>query len=299
MDEPIRYGTLEASPHRTGEFFADGVRGIRELVDDSPFAGIEIHWTEWNAQHALDRESVTFADNRSVDSLYGGAFVARSCIELDEACESLAYWSATDIFEEHPIPGAPFSCTYGLVTIHGVPKATANAFRLMAKLDGPRCELELSEAPWGCGAVAVEQGRSLRVLCYNHLFVSMPERPPWDVTLARAGSLAAGEYIATLRRVREGAGSARETWEAIGSPNTLTPSQLDALRRAAEPDAQMMLVRVSEDGTVTRGKESLSVQLASHELCLLALTPCDVAAPPKSKTSNLAKFEGDLGEAPG
>lgn len=299
MDEPIRYGTLEASPHRPGEFFADGVRQVRELVDDSPFTGLEIHWTEWNAQHALDRDSVTFSDNPYVDSLYGGAFVARSCVELDDVCDSLAYWSATDIFEEHPIPGAPFSCTYGLVTVHGIPKATANAFRLMAKLDGPRRVLEIDDAPWGCGAVAVSHGQSVRLLLFNHLFASMPERSAWRVTLDVGAAIAPGAYVATVIHVREGAGSARESWEAIGSPNTLTPTQLEALRLAAEPETRMTLVDVSEDRTLERGDRALSFELASNELCYVELTPADVAAPPKSKISNLSKFEYELGGEPG
>lgn len=309
MDEPIRYGSVAASPHEPGEFFAAGVRRVRELVRSSPFPDLEIHWTEWNAQTAADRDSVTFLDNPYVDTLYGAGFVARECIALDAECESLAYWAATDVFEEHPIPGAPFSCTYGLVSVHGIPKATANAFRLMARLDGPLLDLSTSPATdadaWGCGAVAVLHGPSLRVLLYNHLFATMPAREPWrvDVRLTdlRDIGLSPGEYVMTSLHVRKGAGSAREIWEAIGSPNSLTPTQLAALRQAAEPEAQMARMVLREDGVIAAGEhpdDPLRMTVASHELYYFEITPADAPAPPKSRVSNIAKLEHELGESP-
>lgn len=162
MDEPLTFGSIAQSPHEPGTFFPHGVRRVREQVRSSAIPDLEIHWTEWNAQHALTRELVTFSDNGYVDSLFGAAFVAHRVLTLDAACDSLAYWLASDIFEEHPIPGAPFSCTYGLVTIHGIPKPTCNAFRLLAPLAGPRLDVEVRDAPDGCGCAATCDGRPTR-----------------------------------------------------------------------------------------------------------------------------------------
>jgi hypothetical protein len=65
-------------------------------------------------------------------------------------CDSLCYWTASDIFEEGPIPSSPFSSTYGLVTIHGIAKAHCNAFKALAKMRGARLQTQLaSSTPHG------------------------------------------------------------------------------------------------------------------------------------------------------
>lgn len=143
MDEPLIYGSIEKSPYPPGAFFAANVRKVYETVQKSPLPELEIHWTEWNAQHAANEEEVTFSDNRYMDSLYAAAFIACNMLVLDGCCDSLAYWAASDIFEEHPIPAAPFSCSYGLVSIHGIPKASCNAFRLLSLLDGEALSIDV------------------------------------------------------------------------------------------------------------------------------------------------------------
>jgi len=71
-----------------------------------------------------------------VDNLFAASFIVRNCIALDTACKTFAYWVVSDIFDEGGIPQSPFSCTYGLLSIHGIPKASFNAFRLLRKMTG-------------------------------------------------------------------------------------------------------------------------------------------------------------------
>ena len=63
-------------------------------------------------------------------------------MELDDAAETFTCWEASGIYEAGPISNSPFSPTYGLLTIDGIPKATATAFLCLDRLRGPSHGLE-------------------------------------------------------------------------------------------------------------------------------------------------------------
>ncbi len=300
MDEPLIYGSVAESPYPRGGFFAAKIREVYEIVQKSPMPQLEIHWTEWNAQHAATEKEVTFSDNRYMDSLYAAAFIAWNMIELDRFCDSLAYWAASDIFEEHPIPAAPFSCSYGLVSIHGIPKASCNAFRLLSLLDGETLAVDVedeksgrgpgAELRNGCGAYAVLNGNCIRLLCCNHRFIGEQGQRPRYFTIF-APDLPQGEYLLSIHTVSAGGGSPREVWEAAGKPENISPLQLEVLRAKAEPGRE--LVRFT-----SRSAEEpvISLSLESGAVALIEICPAAREALPKSKISGLNVLELKLGE---
>ncbi len=116
--------TARAAPHQLGHYFRDTVRHVQETVKASRRPDLEIHWTEWNSLSTDATARVTWTENSTVDSLFGAAFVCAACTALDDACDTLCWWVASDVFEETGMPHAEFTCTYGLITINGLPKAT-------------------------------------------------------------------------------------------------------------------------------------------------------------------------------
>lgn len=288
QDEFVEFPDRAASPHDAGAFFSAVVREAEAEVRSSKLPNLPIHWTEWNTQLATSSRDVTWNDNRYVDSLHGGSFVARHMVELDDSADSLTYWTASDIFEEGPIPNAPFSQTYGLLTIHGIPKATANAFRLLERLRGPRIGFR-SDAPFPefCGMVTTREGDCIHALLWNDAPPEIASAPQWDDRIRLPGQ---GRWIVTTSHVRAGAGSPFETWEALGRPLNLTPTQLVMLRQAGEP---------AMSATAVCATESIPFLLAPNEVLHLEFSPMGQAAP--SKTSELspeesARLEAQLGE---
>ena len=288
QDEFVEYADRAASPHAPGAFFAAVVRGAKAEVAASPMPGLPVHWTEWNTQLATSERDVTWSDNRYVDSLHGGSFVARHLVELDDAAESLIYWTASDIFEEGPIPNAPFSQTYGLLTIHGIPKATANAFRLLERMRGPRAGFASDgPLPEFCGGVATIEGDCVHVLLWNDVPPEIRGAPVWSERICLRGD---GDWIATESHVRAGAGSPFETWEAIGCPLNLTPVQLALLRQAAEP---AMRARFH------RGAEPFAFSLAPNEVLHIEFSPRgreSGSKPDRLSAEETARLEAQLGE---
>ncbi len=287
LDEPIDYGSVEASPSEEGEFMIDTFKSVEQIVRSSDRPDLEIHWTEWNAQTATTKADVTFMDNEAMDNLYGGSLVAYNCIELDTHCDSLAYWAASDIFEEHLISNAPFACSYGIVNQVGIPKATANAFRLMSKLRGKKLELNVEGTlPHGCGLVATKELQVVNGFVYNHLFITKSERGDFETNVnVRVDT--AGKYLLTVAKVKEGSGSAKEVWVGMGRPQNLSPIQEEAIRKMAEPEYRFEVIDAGEHA-------SFALSLASNEFLYFELKPVDGVALGKSAEMDLAKQNQQL-----
>lgn len=296
QDEFVEFANRAASPHQPGEFFTAVVREAQRTVASSPMPHLPIHWTEWNTMQATSAADLTWFENRYVDSLHGASFVARHMVELDDAADAFTFWVASDIFEENPIPNAPFSHTYGMLTVHGIPKATANAFRLLERLRGPRLGFTPDKTmPTYCGGVATREADSIQVLLWNDVPPEVSKANHWSDTLQLA--LPAGEtrnpWIATTSHIRTGAGSSFETWEAIGKPLNISPNQLTLLRNAAEPTMNATLIVPAGD------KLALPFALGPNEVLQvefrlqgpLAARKSDELSPEES-----VRFEAQLGE---
>lgn len=294
QDEFVEFPDRATSPHRPGEFFGDVVRAAKQTVANSAMPHLPIHWTEWNTQLATSSADVSWGENRHVDSLAGGSFVVRNMVELDDAADTFTYWVASDIFEEGPIPNAPFSHTYGLLTPQGLPKATANAFRFLERLRGPRLALELRDPPPFGGGVATLEGEAVHVLLWNDVPPEHPSAAAWRDTLrVELPAEAASRWLVTTARITAGAGSAFETWEDIGKPANLSPSQFALLRHHAEPACSAELT-VPLDGVF----ESV-VTLAPNEVLHLEIRPAEPPCPAKTETldpAEASRIESQLGE---
>ena len=294
QDEFVEFADRATSPHAPGMFFQDIVRAAQQTIADSLMPQLPIHWTEWNTQLATSEADVTWGENRHVDSMHGGSFVVRQMVELDDAADTFTFWVASDIFEEGPIPNTPFSHTYGLLTIHGIPKATGNAFRFLERLRGPRLALELTNPPPFCGGVATLEGEAIHLLLWNDSPPEISSPATWSDTVKfQLPAGVGGDWLATTSHVKAGAGSAFETWEAIGSPVNLSASQLAMLRLHAEPAASAALV------TAAQGSIELPVTLAANEFLHLELRPCEISDSHKNdqlSPEQIAKIEAQLGE---
>jgi len=245
QDEFVEYESRANSPHPAGEFFSAVVHEARQTVEASPMPHLPVHWTEWNTQLATSAADVTWCENRFVDSLPGASFVARHMMELDDAAETFTFWVASDIFEEGPISNAPFSHTYGLLTIHGIPKATANAFRLLERLRGRRIGFTPdSPLPKFCGGVATQETDSIHGLLWNDVPPEVRNGISWrdSLQLALPADETNAAWIVTTSHIRAGAGSPFETWEAMGKPLNISPTQLTLLRHAAQPAMKASLI---------------------------------------------------------
>jgi xylan 1,4-beta-xylosidase len=291
QDEYVDYPDRVGTPYAPGQYFIQRIREARQRIDRSPMPHLPIHWTEFNSVSCRSTKEISWVDNPCVDQIFGASFAARVCTELDGDCDTLCWWTASDIFEESGMPHSPFSSTYGLLTIHGLAKATFNAFVFLARMRGGRLSAKASAAaPEGCGLVATGELTCRRVLLWNHEFPERAAGVQWKDTLRLAAPSGGAQSVVTSR-ITVGAGSAYETWCDMGRPHNLSPTEMELLDTHSRPRMEVSRVQPAN------GQLDLAFDLAPNEVLYVEVRPCAPAAVPKGPDAkDVARWDLAMGE---
>ena len=271
QDEQVQYPDRVGSPHKIGDFFSYTVKEVEQWVKESERPDLEIHWTEWNTQTAASAKQITWGDNIYVDNLYAASFIVRNCLELDNAAKSLAYWVVSDIFDEGGIPHSPFSNTYGLISIHGIPKASFNGFRLLRKMTGNIMPVEnKAKYPEGTGVMVTKEQDVTKIILWNQNFVEKAVQTDWNGSI----EIPTGTdttFNAIRMTIGLNQGSAWENWQVMGKPLNLTPTQYEFLKAKSEPG-------FSQQQIITKNKlTKLSFTLKPGEVQYIEVSPLGLA----------------------
>ncbi len=236
QDEYCVYGERKNSPYPIeGDYYIEEVKKVKRTVLESSRPDLKIYYTEFNTLSTDSPENITFLNNTALDRLYGASCLTRYMIETLDESDGVAYWTASDVFEEHQMRHTPFSGTYGIITLLGIKKATANAFELMHRMRGSRFDVSVSDKPRGAGILACEDHGIYRVLLWN---CKLPEDKVGSVfsDIVSIPGVDTSEYICETARIAKGRGSAYEEWVKMGTPANLTTFEEAYLRACAEMD---------------------------------------------------------------
>ncbi len=255
MNEFATYANRDESPFGPGLYMPERLQTIRNKTGSRP-----LYITEWNSLDAPDRDSVDWFDNPTIDSVGSGAVTLRMGVELDKTVDGLFWWVASDVFEEAGMPQSPFSGTYGMLTVDGIPKPSFHAFQMLRMLEG-RCARVSGELGAGVGAAAFGDAGCLRAVLWNHIQPDQPSSPQTTSVSAKWE----GSALVSVWHVRPGQGSAYEVWRQMGRPQNPTQIQFEVLRNASAPDCRAWL---SEDGSAP-----IQIELGDNEIVLVEWAP--------------------------
>jgi xylan 1,4-beta-xylosidase len=187
----------------------------RQQAGDTPLL-----YTEWNASSnpRYPRQ----------DEPYAAAFAAKSALESADLVQAYSFWTFTDIFEENYFPSVPFHGGFGLLNLHGIPKPTYRAFRMLHRLGTERLPVEGSHDT--VDAWAVRRGPLLTVLLTNH---ALPRQPITDQRVRVELADSPPPTAAILDRIDDNHANAKATWVAMGRPEYLDVEQVDKLQEAS------------------------------------------------------------------
>ena len=292
QDEYVEYPEREGSPHDLGMFFVDTIKAAKAEIAASPLPDLPFLFTEWNTMSCDKGRSVSWAHNPDVDTLYGASMALHVCHHLDDVLDVFTWWVASDIFEEGGIPDEPFSCTYGLLTVRGTPKASCNAFRLLNRMTGERLQLDLQDTPNLANAVATSTEGQLRVLAWNHASHEQAAANWSDtVRIQLPAALAGRSNLQVLSAtIKKGQGSANESWIEMGRPLNLTPWQERILAAHSEPAYAIQQVEVN-DGII-----ELPLQLDPNEVIYYEIAPAQTPVKNLPVGSDLAHWDQLMSE---
>ncbi|MEH6593037.1 MAG: hypothetical protein V7746_22395 [Halioglobus sp.] len=244
--------------YRGQKAMVEDVRRTVDIVKNSAFPDIEIHYSEWNV-------SPCHEDRFGKDSEFNATFVLQSLTDLDGLLDVYSYWCLSDIFEETGPGLYPFSGKYGLMNLHGIRKPVFHAYQFLAQL----YDEEVPTALDNCRVSRCAQ--DWRILHWN--FVEPVETdfnggdyliPQAELTQELVLTGLEGHYRVSAYRVDREAGNAYRAWQLQGQPQYPNREQLAELEQASHAVKFMdSTVEVSEEH---RGALRLQSQLAANAL---------------------------------
>src|SRR5467141_3403424 len=209
------FGTHENIPRN--EMVCRAVKKVHQQIAASPYPQMPLLWTEYNAEYS-NQPQVT-------DSAYMGPFLANTIRECDGLTEIMSYWTFSDVFEEQGVVKTPFYGGFGILAERSIPKPAFNDFALLHRLGETRLDVNSD-------STLVTRGKdgSLMIAVWN-LFLPEEAGSPKTVTLRFKGLPQSRSARTTI--VDKEHGSPLPAYEKLGRPASPTPSQIDALRKAA------------------------------------------------------------------
>jgi xylan 1,4-beta-xylosidase len=264
----------EGSPAAPGRFFADEFRKTRAALAEAGFGHLPHIITEWNVLHCGPHGKAKWVGCDDVVRLFGCAAVIHHALHADPHVEVLGYWTASDVMHEAGLTRRRYderNQHYGILDIAGEPKPAFHAFSFLNRLQGPRHDISLPDRPALADCLVTDETVCTRALLWNFHLPEMPAQT-WTGRLA----LPLPPALASAKRVRlatalvtAGAGSAYETWLALGRPASLSRIDGEALRAAAWPRQSSRYVEVVD------GHATLEFALARDEVLFVETLPVE------------------------
>jgi xylan 1,4-beta-xylosidase len=189
----------------------------RRVVQEA--AGLPVYYTEWNSMAGLES-----------DGPFGASFIVKTVLDGRDLTEGYSYWTFCDIFEEQGQRSQAFSGEFGLLTQHGIAKASYRVFQLLHRLGGQIYTQKFSHGTLDVYAVEKSEAGVLQLVLVNHNSLRHPIREETlEVKISGGGRCIKAE----IERVDGEHGNALAAWERMGSPEYLSEEQVLFLRASS------------------------------------------------------------------
>jgi len=242
------------------------VRRVREQIAASKFPDLPLFFTEWSASYN-PRDPVH-------DSYISAAYVLTKLKATRDLAQGMSYWTFSDLFEEAGPPPTPFHGGFGLINREGIRKPAFFAYKYLNLLRGR--EVPSADAQ---SQITTDKGRTAVLLwdwqqpkqeLSNRPFFTklLPAQASRPAELRFAG-LAPGSYRVTVRRTGFKANDAHSRYLEMGSPGSLSPTQLAELRALTRdlPETSAT-VRIDKAGSY-----KLQLPMRTNDVVLALIEP--------------------------
>ena len=243
------------SKEETDKKLANAPRDVmREQADKvkKQARNLPVYFTEWNIssdpRHSLH------------DEPFAASYAARILLSLRGLVDGYSFWTFSDIFEENYFPSVPFHGGFGLLNLHSIPKPVYRAFQLLHHLGDE--QLEVSGRHDTVNVWAIRNENQLTFFCVNH---AMPGHAisTEEVEIKLSHGLEPRQSY--IQRIDEDHAHPRRTWVEMGSPEYLSPLEVERLQDSSQ------LVKEQQSWSQVEGNVSLRFELPPHGLAAIML----------------------------
>lgn len=182
--------------------------------------GLPLYYTEWGSLAGLPS-----------DSDFGASFLVKTILDGVDLVKGYSFWTFCDIIEENGQDSDEFFGGFGLMTQHGVPKASYRAYQLLHSLQGKLYEQVCREDTVDIYAVRNDAINALQLLAVNHnsLLHEIDEQEI-EIHLENAKNCTAAEIV----RIDKAHGDAYTRWAEDGAKRYLTKGEIEILKGTSE-----------------------------------------------------------------
>jgi xylan 1,4-beta-xylosidase len=206
--------TVTQLEHSSAGIMRQRAQEARDLAGKLP-----LYYTEWNIS-SNPRDMLH-------DSPFAAALAVRIAMSVDDLVDGYSWWTFTDLFEENYFPSVPFHGGFGLLNLHGIAKPVHRAFQMLRSL-GAEHYLVQGEHPRLAAWVGRDNCLLINQAMPGHAIASEP------VVLRLIHRRNRRARRVTVFRVDEQHANPLRAWIEMGSPEYLTPAQVETLMQVSE-----------------------------------------------------------------
>ncbi len=241
------------------------VKRVREIIDQSVFKKAELHFTEWNTSPS-SRDPIH-------DTYQNATYVLNTLKKTGAACNSMSYWTFTDVFEEAGAGASIFHGGFGLLNLQGIKKPTYYAYQFMNALG--TTELVNHDAS---SYVCTGANGNVQALIWNYTFTEtaalfnqgyfVKDQPPLAVETAalEIKNLPNGKYRMETYKVGYRQNDPVTGYIAMGRPANALLKQEEELKKLSAG-----LPVATESIKITKGVFKKSLQLRDNDIVFIQL----------------------------
>lgn len=226
----------------------NGVRNVsKELKSLYKYSNLEIHFTEWSS---------SFSPRDAFHDVYQNApYVLNTLRKTNDIAESMSYWTFTDIFEEVGAVTRPFHGGFGLMNFQGIKKPTYFVYKFLNELGSTELKCNDSNS-WVCkddknnyqflfwNLKHLDQGKKSNSAFYTKV---LPSANAEEVIVNIKG-IEPGSYLRGIYRIGYKLNDPFTAYCEMGSPEKLTPVQVESLKKFASGEAvDRKIITITKD----------------------------------------------------
>ena len=222
----------------------------KQILQAKKEAGdIPLYYTEWNVNPTCT--------HKLHDHCASAAFIVKHVLDGQYCMAGCSFFTFSDIFEENTFFSEPFSGSFGLTTIYGIPKPGYWAFYFLNQLSESRLLLPITHDYVEYAVFA--GGHKLQMLLYAQEYVQ--DNNYEDVHILLPFSCMHAVYSS----INEEDTNPEARWKEMGSPNYLSRDQVEAIIQKSTP------VETEIDVTVHAQRSELHIRILTNEVILIRL----------------------------